>query len=184
MADLTVAVFFTRNTGQPATGLALGDIDLYLTEQDRETGADAVILNGTQHPTEEIDNIGGYTRIYAAADLEANDYYGRGSYTGAVVLDVDHVTGATSLIDLPCGTVVEFTYTVTDAGTGLPIEGVSVDISTDIAGNNIIWCGTTDAFGVARDEHGNLPRLDPGTYYFWRKLSGYIFVDPDVEIVS
>ena len=76
------------------------------------------------------------------------------------------------------------TLLVTDAMTGLPIEGVSVDISTDVAGTNIIWCGTTDAFGVARDENGYLPRLDPGTYYFWRRLAGYTFVNPDPEIVS
>lgn len=182
MANLTVAVFFTRNVGVPATGLALGDIDLYLTEQDRDTGVDAVIWNGAQNPTEEIDNIGAYTRIYAGADLTANDYFARGTYTGAVVLDVDDVMGATSLNLLPCGTVVEFTYTVTVGG--LPIEGVSIDISTDIAGTNIIWCGTTDAFGVARDANGYLPRLDPGTYYFWRRLAGYIFVNPDPEIVS
>jgi len=183
MANLTLAVFFTRNVGQPATGLALADIDLYLTEQDKATGADTVIWDGTQNPTEEIDNIGCYTRIYAAADLAANDYFGRGTYTGLVVLDVDDVTGGTSLLTLPCGAVIEFTYTVTDGG-GLPIDGVYVEISTDIAGANVIWCGYTDAFGVARDVNGYLPRLDPGTYYFWRQLAGYIFVDPDPEVVS
>ncbi len=35
MADLTIAVLFTQNVGQPATGLVLGDIDLYLTEPSR-----------------------------------------------------------------------------------------------------------------------------------------------------
>lgn len=184
MADLTVAVFFTRNTGQPATGLTLADIDLYLTEQDRATGADVVIWNGTQHPTEEIDNIGAYIRIYPDADLIENNYFGRGTYTGAVVLDVDDVMGAVSLLDIPIGTAIEFTYLVTDAGTGLPIEGVHIEITTDAGGANVVWCGDTDTFGVARDDNGELPRLDPGTYYFWRNKPGYLFTNPDIEVVS
>ena len=78
-----------------------------------------------------------------------------------------------------CGTAVEFTYTITDAGTGLPIQGVHVEITTDIAGVNVCWCGETDSFGVARDDNGELPRLDPGTWYFWRNKPGYIFTNPD-----
>lgn len=93
MSNLTVMVFFTRGTGIPATGLALADIDLYLTAQNVVTGADTVIWNGAQNPTEEIDNVGAYARIYAAADLDTYHYAARGTYTGAVVLDVDHVTG-------------------------------------------------------------------------------------------
>lgn len=81
-------------------------------------------------------------------------------------------------------TAIEFTYTVTDSVTLLPIEGVQIWISTDIAGANVIWSGDTDAFGVARDDAGNLPRLDPGTVYFWRQKVGYTFVDPDAEVVS
>ena len=184
MSDLTIMVFFTKNTGEPATGLALADIDLYLTRVDRATGADAVVWNGTQNPTEEIDNIGAYIRILTTEDLDTYHYAARGTYTGATVLDTDHVTGATARDNIPCGTALEFTYTVTDSGTGLPIDGVDVDISTDLAGSNVVWCGVTDAFGVARDEGGNLPRLDPGTYYFWRNKSGYIFADPDTEVVS
>ena len=79
---------------------------------------------------------------------------------------------------------IEFTYTVTDLGTGLPIEGVQVWFSTDIAGNNRIWYGVTDTFGAARDFHSLLPRFDPGTYYVWREKGGYIFADPDSEVVS
>ena len=63
-----------------------------------------------------------------------------------------------------------------------PILGVSIKITTDIAGNNIVWCGVTDAAGVARDANGDLPCLLPGTYYFWRNAPGYIFSDPDTEV--
>lgn len=80
---------------------------------------------------------------------------------------------------------VSFTYTVTDSVTLLPIEGVEVWASTDIAGNNIVWYGNTDAFGVARDSSGNLPLLDPGTYYFWKQIAGYVDDDnPDTEVVA
>src|SRR3990172_4745656 len=79
---------------------------------------------------------------------------------------------------------IEFAYDVTDITNDQPIEGVQVWISRNTAGTSIIWSGDTDAFGVARDDNGNLPRLDPGTYYFFRQKAGYTFVDPDIEVVS
>lgn len=79
---------------------------------------------------------------------------------------------------------VEYTYTITDAITGLPIEGVEVWFTTDAAGSNIVWAGVTDAFGVARDVLEAKPWLDAGTYYVWRQKTGYAFTNPDVEIVS
>jgi len=99
MSNMVVGAFFTRNVGLPATGLALADIDFYLTAQNKTTGADTVIWDGTQNPTEEIDNIGAYARIYALADLDTYVYYARATYTGAVVLDVDHVTGSAPCVD-------------------------------------------------------------------------------------
>jgi len=79
---------------------------------------------------------------------------------------------------------VEYTYTVTDSGTGLPIEGVEVWVTTDIGGSNTVWNGDTDVFGIARDDFGNLPWLDPGTYYFWKQRSGYVDdQNPDTEVV-
>jgi len=114
MPDLTVSAFFTRGTGIPATGLALADIDLYLTSQDKATGVDTVIWDGTQNATEEIDNVGAYTRIYALADFTANNYFARATYTGIVVLDVDHVQGATEQIDPWVYTLT--TYIVGQAG--------------------------------------------------------------------
>jgi hypothetical protein len=184
MSDLTVQVHFTQAVGTPATGLTLADIDLYLTEQDKATGITTVIWDGTQHPTIEVDNIGAYVRIYAGADMDANHYSCRGTYTGAAVLDVDHVTGATQCCDIPIGTAVEFTYTVTDSVTGLPLDGVHVVITTDVGGANPVWGGYTDAFGVARDIGGRLPRLDPGTYYFWKQLEDYTDdQNPDTEVV-
>lgn len=79
---------------------------------------------------------------------------------------------------------IEFTYTVTSTTTGNPVEGVEVDFAIDAAGTKVAWEGTTDVFGVARDDNDKLPRLDPGTYYVFRKLGGYEDDDPDIEVVG
>lgn len=95
----------------------------------------------------------------------------------AVQQNLEYVVGDRSI------SAIEFTYTVTDSSTGLPIEGVEVWFATDSSGSNVAWYGTTDAFGVARND-GNLPRLDTGTYYVFRQKAGYTFSDPDTEVVS
>jgi hypothetical protein len=81
---------------------------------------------------------------------------------------------------------VPFTYTVTNSVTLLPVAGVQVWVTTDLAGLNIVTSGlVTDAFGVARDANGDLPYLDPGTYLFWKQASGYTDdQQPDSEVVS
>lgn len=81
-------------------------------------------------------------------------------------------------------TAIEFTYTVTNSVTLLPIEGVQCWFCTDVAGANVVWAGDTDTFGVARDDAGELPRLDPGTYYIFRNKAGFTFTDPDTEVCS
>lgn len=81
-------------------------------------------------------------------------------------------------------TAIEFTYTVTSTAGGLPVEGVRISFYTDSGANDLVWTGRTDAFGVARDEYGSLPRLEPGTYYIWRYKVGYSFDNPDTETVS
>jgi hypothetical protein len=73
---------------------------------------------------------------------------------------------------------VEFIYTVTAVGSGLPVSGVDVWVTTDSGGVNIIARGSTDIFGVITFW------LDPGTYYFWRQVSGYTFTNPDTETVT
>ena len=97
---------------------------------------------------------------------------------GCVQQNLEYVVATRSI------TAIAFTYTVTNSLTGLPIEGVQVWVSTDVAGANVIWAGVSDAFGVARDAAGNLPRLDPGTVYFWRQKAGFTFSDPDSEVAS
>jgi hypothetical protein len=97
MSNLTVIVAFTQNSGDdPATGLTLADIGLYLTAVNVSTGARTVIWNGTQNPTFEVDNAGAYGKIYASADLDTYHYVAGGLYGGATSLDSDWVTGVAS----------------------------------------------------------------------------------------
>lgn len=93
---IPVSVSFTKNAGAVATGLTLGDIDLYLTSVNKSTGASAVIWDGTQHPTSEIENIGAYLRIYSGEDLDTYDYFAAAQYTGATALDFTWATGSLS----------------------------------------------------------------------------------------
>jgi len=85
---LTVTALFTKNTGDPATGLTLAEIDLYLSSRANTGGAVAVIWNG-EHPTEEIGG-GLYSKAYATEDQATYQYFAWAEYTGATVLDSNH----------------------------------------------------------------------------------------------
>ena len=184
MGDLTISAAFTESVGAPATGLVLAEIDLYLTAVTRAAGVETVVWNGSQHPTEEIDDMGHYIRIYTGADLDTNNYHARATYTGVTVLDTDNITGIVGLVDLPIGTAVEWPYKIENSITLVPIEGVQTWWYANINETGLRWYGVTDTLGWARDTYGRHPRLDPGTYYIFRQLAGYSFTDPDTEVVS
>lgn len=99
MTDLTIAATFTKNRGQPATGLTLTDIKLFLTSQNKSTGVDTTVWDGTQVATVEINNVGVYTRILTTADLTVNDYFAMAQYTGATVLDSNYAYGQVSMVE-------------------------------------------------------------------------------------
>lgn len=84
---MIVTALFTKDSGQPATGLTLTDIDLYLYRRTRADGTVATVWNGV-NPTEEIGG-GLYSRFYTD-DPDTYDYYGYAQYTGATTLDVDY----------------------------------------------------------------------------------------------
>jgi hypothetical protein len=90
-------------------------------------------------------------------------------------------TGTTipALINASSGAgAISHTYTLTDSDDGNPIDGAEVWVTTDVAGVNVIASGTTNSSGIVTF------MLDAGTYYFWRKRSGYNFVNPDLETVK
>jgi hypothetical protein len=130
-------------------------------------GSTGAALNGASAPT-----------AGAVADAVWDETLALHLLPGSTGAKLNAVGGVT----FPAG-AIEYTYTVTDSFTLLPIEGVEVWVSTDLAGVNIVWAGVTNAFGVAQDVLGALAWLDPGTYYFWRQKTGYAFVNPDVEVV-
>lgn len=119
-------------------------------------------------------------------DTELSDNHGDGSWedTGAGLTAAQVWSYATrTLTALGSAAGVEFTYTVTDSATTNPIADVSVWFSTNSGITNVVWYGSTDAFGVARDANGNKPRLDAGTYYILCRKTGFSFT-VDTETVS
>lgn len=122
----------------------------------------------------------------AEIDTELSNNHGDGSWedTGAGLTAAQVWTYATrTLTALGSAAGVEFTYTVTDSATTNPIADVSVWFSTNSGITNVVWYGSTDAFGVARDANGNKPRLDAGTYYILCRKTGFSFT-VDSETVS
>lgn len=70
---------------------------------------------------------------------------------------------------------IEKTYTLTDGIN--PIADANVWITTDSGGSNVIASGMTDQYGEVSF------MLDAGTVYVWRAKTGFVFVNPDAEVV-
>lgn len=159
-------------TGNEVAGIGDGN----LTVEISKNGAAFVAAAGTD--TEVSD--GWYSYLATAGEADT---------IGTVSVKVDGAGAIQQnleyIVEQRTPNAIEFTYTVTNTATGNPIAGAEVWVTTDVAGANTIWRGTTDAFGVARDVNSNLPLLDAGTYYFWKQLSGFTDVqNPDTEVVS
>lgn len=186
--DIGDNLTFTVTTHDPDTGV-LTDADAVPAYRVYEDETAAVILNGTMALLDGAATTGFYSELIACTP--ANGFEDGRSYNIYITASVGGDEGGISFgfraITVAAKTpgAIEFTYTVTDSVTGLPIEGVEVWITTDAAGLNIVWNGDTDVFGVARDDAGNLPWLDPGQYFFWKQRAGYApDLVPDIETVS
>ena len=93
-----------------------------------------------------------------------------GEYLDQKISDIGSLTGSGAL---------DVTITCKDSG-GSPLDGVAVWVSTDQAGSNVV-AGTkyTNANGQVTF------KLDAGTYWIHRQLSGYEFdPNPKQETVS
>ena len=71
-----------------------------------------------------------------------------------------------------------WSYTVTDSVTGQPIPECEVWATTDASGSNVVSHGYTNPAGTVTFY------LPAGVYYLWRRKSGYVFSNPDVEAVT
>lgn len=85
---LLVTALFTKNSGDPATGLTLTDIDLYLYARNKSTAAVSTIWSG-ENPSEELGG-GVYAKSYASEDHDTYSYTAYGHYTGGETLDSDY----------------------------------------------------------------------------------------------
>lgn len=165
----------------PETGLTIAQADMQLSKD----GAAYAQKNAVGNATHDTD--GWYFTTFDTTDTDTiGELILQVNVAGALPVWMRYWVLDESVYDInygyPAGATL-FTYTVTASGN--PLAGASVWITTDIAGNNVIWVGVTDAAGVARDVNGNLPALDPNTYYFWKQLAGYWDDDnPDTEVVT
>lgn len=73
---------------------------------------------------------------------------------------------------------ITWPYTITDSSSGLPIADVSVWVTSDSAGLNVLASGRTSQSGVVTFY------LNAGAVYVFRQKSGYNFTNPDTEVVS
>lgn len=89
------------------------------------------------------------------------------------LLDVEVTTRAT----LGAGGI-SYTYTLTRAGSGTPIDDAAIWVTTDSAGTNVVASGRTNASGQVTF------MLDAATYYVWRRKAGWNFTNPQEVVVS
>jgi len=175
---MIVTALFTKSSGQPATGLTLTDISLYLYRRARADGTVETVWDG-ENPSEEIGG-GLYSKSYTA-DTTTYSYYAYAAYTGAEILDTNYSTqgGPFAEASTAGAGAITWPYTLTDGDSGAAIADADVWVTTDLAGGNTVASGKTDQNGVVTFY------LDAGTtVYVWRQKSGYDFTNPDTETVS
>ncbi|HUV95809.1 MAG TPA: hypothetical protein VMX14_13420 [Anaerolineae bacterium] len=98
--------------------------------------------------------------------------------TGHIVAGTTGYALTQAAVEAPAVGAIAFTYTLTDSATGLPIADCLVWACTDSAGANKVTSAYTDDSGQV------VLYLDAGTYYLFRKKSGYSFTNPDTETVA
>ena len=83
---------------------------------------------------------------------------------------------------------INYTYTLINAVTLLPVPGADIWVTSDLAGVNVVWTGITNAVGIALDTNSDLPCLDgvpPTNWYFWATHAGMVANSwPGIELVS
>ena len=120
-----------------------------------------------------------YARLGAPAGASiAADIAGISAGTAPTVEDIDTrlstTHGAGSWLSGGGSGTGSYTDTITDGAN--PLDGVRVQLSTDVAGTNRVYETFTDALGVFALSP------DPGTYYRWLDLAGYTFTQ-GVEVM-
>lgn len=76
------------------------------------------------------------------------------------------------------GAITVSYYVYSDEAETIPLAGVAVWVSTDLAGTVTVATDETNSSGLVTFY------LDAGTYYMWRSKTGYAFTNPDLEVVE
>ena len=173
---------FSITTHDPDTGV-LTDADSAPDYRVYEDETATAILTGTMATLDTSNTTGFYSEIIeCTADNGFENYKTYSVYIEATV-DSDkggisyEFTAYTQLGNATAGSST-WTYTVTDSDSGSLLDGVSVWVTSDVAGATVVASGTTNDSGIATFY------LDPGTYFIWCSKSGYNFTNPDTDVVT
>lgn len=170
---------FSICTHDPDTGV-LTDADAVPAYRIYEDETATAILNGSMAKLDDANTTGFYTELIACTT--ANGFELGKTYSVYITATVDSDTGGISyefnVASSNINGAITFTYTLSDDVSGDPIADALVWATTDIAGAYSIASTRTNSSGEA------VFALDAGTYYLWRKKSGYQFTNPDTEVVS
>ncbi|MHA1286347.1 MAG: hypothetical protein ACTSPB_02970 [Candidatus Thorarchaeota archaeon] len=170
----------SRTTGIKITS---GTINFYLVRLDTEQWYNGV--TGLWSVTEVIAGVGihrarghWYTELAATAWLLNTRYevYAEESQDLSVVVG-EEVQCRIIPVGYGATQVNYYVFTNETLESG-PLAECKVWVTTDIAGLYIVASGYTDTLGKVTFY------LDAGTYYMWRKKAGYVFTNPDTEIVT
>ncbi len=170
---------FSVTTHNPATG-ALADADAVPAYRLYEDETATVILSGNMAKLDDANTTGFYSELIACTT--ANGFENGKTYTIYVSAAVGGTTGGISYgfkaqsPTLGAG-ASSYTATVKDVN-GNVLDGVSVWVTSDSAGNTVLASGTTADNGAVTFT------LDSGTYYLWCQLAGQNFTNPTTITVS
>ena len=126
----------------------------------------AALVAGADNVTfifKSVNSLDSIATIY----LTSSDLQDAGDL-GLTTLDAAVSTRAT----LGAG-AVSTPLTFKNSATNAPLDGVDVWVTTDAGGAYLVARGSTNAFGTITF------MLDAGSYYIWKKLSGFTFTNPE-----
>ncbi|MDY6834156.1 MAG: hypothetical protein SVY53_05075 [Chloroflexota bacterium] len=171
--------FFAYASG-PAEGLTLSDIAITILRVARTDKSVTKVVDAV--PAQAEIGKGYYAYFYDATDLESYDYLPFVEYTGAEPVNPSFYAGDLLDVTVAGGLwgpgAIEWTYTLTEEGTGTPIPDAQIWVTTDLVGSHVIASGMTDQNGQIKFY------LDAGEVYIFRAKAGYNFANPDTEVIS
>ncbi|MCL0034358.1 hypothetical protein M1N21_00310 [Dehalococcoidia bacterium] len=172
---------YFRRADRPATGLALSDIKVTILRVTRVDKSVSVVVNA--QPAQAEVGKGYYAFYYDAANLDLYDYLPIVEYVGIEDVYPVALAGRQLDADVHSRTAMavgakEWTYTLLDEVSGLPIPDADVWVTSDAQGEHKLASGRTD-------QQGRITfYLDPGGIYIWRQKSGWNFFNPVIGKVT